>query len=173
MGIDLTDTSDVVAIRVATPADIPALVGRTFTTPWFSVDQDRSDQFEYATYLDSYPHPYEEEDGDGYGAGLVEGFHLLGMIDYLLNHVLTADFRTVPWNYGLDRVRFVTVLRVGDRFRINGTVTEVVDRGPQGHLVVAELTAQVEGREKPAFIATQHALWVTDNSAGPAAATTP
>ncbi|MFI6517472.1 hypothetical protein ACIBF1_18100 [Spirillospora sp. NPDC050679] len=169
VGIDLTDTSGVVTIRVASPDDIPKTVGRSFTTPWFSVDRERSEQFEYATYLDSYAHPYEAEDGDGYGDGLVEGFHLLGMIDYLLNHVLLADFRCVPWNYGLDRVRFVSVVRVGDRFRLTGTVSEVVDRGPQGHLVVADLVAQVQGRDKPAFVATQRALWVTDHGAGPAA----
>jgi acyl dehydratase len=168
MGVDLTETSEVVTIHVDSPAAIPALVGRSFTTPWFSVDPDRSDQFEFATYLDSYPHPYEEQEGDGYGDGLVEGFHLLGMIDYLLNHVFAVDFRCVPWNYGLDRVRFVSVVRLTDRFRITGTIREVAER-PQGHLVVADLTAEVEGRDKPAFVATQRALWVTDDSAGPAA----
>ncbi|MBG0817808.1 hypothetical protein [Planomonospora sp. ID82291] len=168
MGVDLTDTSEVVTVHVATPADLPGIVGRSFTTPWFSVDRDRSEQFEYATYLDGYPHPYEEEEGEGYGDGLVEGFHLLGMIDFLLNHVLRADFRCVPWNYGLDRVRFVSVVRLTDRFRITGTISEVIDRGAQGHLVVADLIAQVEGRDRPAFVATQRALWVTDIASGPA-----
>ncbi|MYS50410.1 hypothetical protein GTW46_10110 [Streptomyces sp. SID6013] len=164
MGIDLTDTKDVETIRVAAPSDLPGIAGRTFTTPWFSIDPERSTQFSYATYLDSYPHPYEEEDDDGYGEDIVEGFYLLGMIDYLLNHVLLADFRCVPWNYGLDRVRFVSVVRLTDRFRLTGTIREVVDRGAQGHLVVADLTAEVEGRDKPGFIATQHALWVTESS---------
>ncbi|MFF0698538.1 hypothetical protein ACFYU4_38640 [Streptomyces tendae] len=170
MGIDLTNTADVQTIHIGKPEDIPALVGRSFTTPWFSVDRERSDQFEYATYLDSYPHPYEGEDGegDGYGEGLIEGFHLLGMIDYLLNHVFVSDFRWVPWNYGLDRVRFVSVVRLTDRFRITGTVSEVVDRGPQGYLVVADLTAQVDGRDRPAFVAVQRALWVTDHNTDPA-----
>ncbi|MFJ7213694.1 hypothetical protein [Amycolatopsis sp. NPDC098790] len=168
MGVDLSDDSEVVALTVDSPADIPGLVGRSFTTPWFSVDPDRSDQFEFATYLDSYPNPYEEDDGDRYGAGLVEGYHLLGMIDYLLNHVITAKFPCVPWNYGLDYVRFVSVVRVTDRFRITGTVKKVVDRGPQGHLMTIDLVARVEGREKPAFLATQHALWVTDDEHGPA-----
>lgn len=169
MAVDDRDTSGVVTISLDSPAEIPGLVGRTFTTPWFSVDQDRSDKFEYATYLDSYPYPYEEQDGDGYGDGLVEGFHVLGMIDYLCNHVLVPSFPMVPWNYGLDRVRFVSVLRVTDRWRINGTVREVVDRGPQGHLVTVDLVGEAEGRDRPVFVATQHALWVTDNAAGPAA----
>ncbi|MEW2571837.1 hypothetical protein [Streptomyces sp. NPDC047070] len=168
MAIDLIDTADVETIQIQTPGDIAGIAGRTFTTPWFSVDRDRSDQFEFATYLDSYPHPYEEEEGDGYGADIIEGFHLLGMIDYLLNHVFESDFPCVPWNYGLDRVRFVSVVRLTDRFRITGTISEVVDRGPQGHLVVADLTAQVEGRDKPAFVAVQRALWVTSHSADPA-----
>jgi acyl dehydratase len=169
MGVDLSDTSEVVTIRIQTPSDIPAVEGRTFTTPWFNVDRERSDLFEFATYLDSYPNPYEQEPGDGYGEGLIEGFHLVGMIDYLLNHVIVPEFRCVPWNYGLDHVRFVSVVRVTDRWRISGRVREVHDRGTQGSLVVIDLTAEVEGRTKPAFVATQRFLWVTDASAGPAA----
>lgn len=162
MGIDLSDTSEVEIVTVDSPSAIPGLVGRRFTTPWFAVDLDRSEQFEFSTYLDSYPHPYEEDDGAGYGAGLVEGYHLLGMVDYLMNHVIVPKFRCIPWNYGLDHVRFVSVVRVADRFRLTGSITEVVDRGPHRHRITVDLRAAVDGRDKPAFVATQHVLWVTD-----------
>ena len=165
MGVDMTDTDGIVTLRVASPAEIAGLVGRTFTTPWFQVDADRSEQFEFATYLDSYPHPYGGGgDEGGYGAGLVEGFHLIAMIDYLLNHVIRPEFSCIPWNYGLDHVRFVSVVRTTDRWRINGVITEVHDRGPQGWLLVADLTAQADGRERPAFVATQRFLWVLDDA---------
>ncbi|MGV9384941.1 hypothetical protein ACWDRB_54680 [Nonomuraea sp. NPDC003707] len=159
MGIDVTDTSEVVILTVPHPRDLPTLVGRTFTTPWFAMDADRSAQFEFATYLDGYPHPYGSEEDDGYGEDLVEGFHLLGMLDYLLNHVLVSQTPCTPWNYGLDHVRFVSVIRLTDRFRITGTLREVVDRAEQGHLVVLDLVGEVQGREKPGFVATQRVLW--------------
>ncbi|MEW9548437.1 hypothetical protein [Nonomuraea sp. NPDC050783] len=159
MGVDMTDTSEVVILTVPRPSDLPKAVGRTFTTPWFTMDADRSEQFEFATYLDSYPHPYGVAGDDGYGEGLVEGYHLLGMLDYLLNHVLVSQVPCTPWNYGLDRVRFVSVVRLTDRFRITGTLREVVDRGEQGYLVVLDLVGEVEGRDKPGFVATQRVLW--------------
>lgn len=159
MGIDTTDLSEVVTIHVTDSSQIPALAGRSFTTPWFTMDADRSDDFERGTYLDSYPHPYGGE--AGYGDDLVEGFHLLGMLDFLCNHGLWADGPWIAWNYGLDHVRFVTVVRHSDRLRIRGTVREVIDRASQGHLVVLDLVGEVQGRERPGFVATLRALWTT------------
>jgi len=159
MTLDTTDQTDVVTLAVAHPSEAPTLLGKTFVTPWFQVDADRSAAFERGTYLDSYLHPYPGE--DGYGDGLVEGFQLLGMLDYLCNTAVWSEGPWLAWNYGLDRVRFVTVIRATDWFRVRGTVTDVVDRGEQGHLIVLDLTGEVRGRERPGFVATLRALWTT------------
>jgi len=160
MGVDLTDIADVKHLHVSGLRSLPELIGSTVVTPWFIVDEDRASMFERGTYLDSYPQPYEEEDGEAYGEGLVEGFHLLGLIDYLLNHVIHCDERVVPWNYGLDRVRFVSPVHLSDRFRLRGTLTGAEIRRGQGVLVALDLECEVEGRDRPGFVATQHALWV-------------
>jgi acyl dehydratase len=167
MAIDTVDLAEVQTLSVAHPSQAPGLVGKTFVSPWFTMDTDHSELFHRATYMDAYLHPYPD---DGYGEGLVEGYHLLGMLDVLLNHVLWSETPLVPWNYGLDRVRFVSVIRCSDRFRLRGTVTEVIDRGSQGWLLVADIVGEVEGRDRPGFIATQRVLWATPDSAasGPA-----
>ncbi|WP_315770752.1 hypothetical protein [Rhodococcoides kroppenstedtii] len=176
MGID-ANSPEATGFDITDLNELPEFVGKEFVTPWFSMDDDRSDKFEYSTYLDSYPNPYEEFEGEGYGEGLVEGFHLLGMIDFLLNHVIVPKARIIPWNYGLDSVRFVSVVRTSDKFRLVGRLTEAVERGGKGYLVTAELTAEVEGREKPAFVATQRALWAPlpdrDSNTTPDAAASP
>lgn len=159
MGIDNTDLTEVTTIRVCHLSEVPGLVGRSFVTPWFTMDADRAADFERGTYLDSYPHPYGGE--AAYGEDLVEGFHLLGMLDFLCNHGLWADGPWIAWNYGLDHARFVTVVRRSDRLRVRGTVREVVDRGEQGQLVVLDLVGEVQGRERPGFMATMRALWTT------------
>jgi len=160
MGINTSDLAEVETLCVGDPAEAPSLLGKTFLTPWFQMDKDRSDSFERGTYLDQHPHGYGGE--AGYGDGLVEGFHLLGMLDFLMNHSLysTAD-DWMAWNYGLDHVRFVTVIRDTDQYRIRGSVKEVVDRGEQGHLLVLDLVGEVKGREKPGFVATLRVLWTT------------
>jgi len=159
MGIDNTDLSEVVTITVHDPDEIPGLAGRSFVTPWFTMDEDRAHDFERGTYLDSYPHPYGGE--AAYGDDLVEGFHLLGMLDFLCNHGLWSDGPWLAWNYGVDHARFVSVVRLSDRLRIRGTVREVIDRGEQGQLVVLDLVGEVQGRDKPGFVATLRALWTT------------
>jgi acyl dehydratase len=156
MGLLPTDEADIktlVAPRASQAAD---LIGGTFATAWFQMDPARADAFHLGTYMDQYAHPYAE---DGYGDGLVEGFHLLGMLDYLLNTVLWADGNAIAWNYGLDRARFVTVIRDTDPFRLTGTVRDVIDRGEQGHLLIVEVTGEVQGRTKPGFVATLRLLW--------------
>src|ERR1700722_6426878 len=128
MAVDTTDLSQVRTLAVAHPGAAPTLAGRSSVSPWFTMDPARPHMFHQASYMDAYAHPYLE---DGYGEDLVEGCHLLSMLDVLLNHCIWCEQPLTAWNYGLDRVRFVSVVRYCDRFRICGTVTEVIDRGSQ------------------------------------------
>ncbi len=157
MGI--ISTEGMSTLTVSDPSEVPGLVDKTFITPWFVVDEDRLTSFEHASYHEEYPHGYGGE--DGYGEGLVEGFHLLSLLDVLCNHAMWGEGPWLAWNYGLDRVRFVSPIRTTDPFRVQGHVREVIDRGEQGHLVVVDLRAEVKDREKPGFIATQRVLWTT------------
>jgi hypothetical protein len=70
----------------------------------------------------------------------------------------------LAWNYGLDRVRFTSVIRRSDQFRLVGSVADVIPRG-QDHLLVIDLTGEVRGREKPGFIVTQRVLWTSQAGA--------
>lgn len=162
MPVDLKDLSEVKKLRIHSLDALQGQVGAEVLTPWFQMDEQRTEEFEHSTYLNEYANPYEETPGDGYGAGLVEGYHLLGMIDYLMNHVIERPEtpRMIPWNYGLDRVRFVSVVRNNDRFRLRGTLAGVESKN-SGVRVTLDIIAEVEGRETPAFVATQHALWAT------------
>lgn len=162
MGVDLDDTADVVPLSVRHPVEAPLLHGKRFVSPWFRMAPSRTALFETATYTDESPHRFGGE--AGYGDDLVEGFHLLAMLDHLLNHVLWSDGPWLGWNYGLDHVRFVSVVRCSDRFRVRGTVADVIDRGDQGHLLVLDCVGEVEGRERPGFVATQRVLWTTHDA---------
>ncbi|MFG2731592.1 hypothetical protein [Streptomyces canus] len=160
MGIIGHDPDEIVTLAVQHPSQALELAGRSFVTPWFTMDAARSESFEFASYMDGYAHPYGG--GEGYGDDLVEGFHLLSMTDFLLNQALWSEGPWIAWNYGLDRVRFVSVVRRSDPLRLRGTVREVVDRGAQGHLLVIDLIGEVKDRERPGFTATLRALWTTN-----------
>lgn len=156
MGIEISDLSEVVTLSVDHPSKARELLGRSFVTPWFTMDKARSEAFEFGTYMDCFAHPYTGD--DAYGENLTEGFHLLGLLDALCNQALWSDGPWVAWNYGLDKVRFVSVVRWTDPLRIRGTVRDVVER-EAGHLLVVDAVGEVRDREKPGFTVTFRVLW--------------
>ena len=56
-------------------------------------------------------------------------------------------------NYGFDRLRFLTPVKVGSRVRLKGRVVEVVEKKPRHFLFKLDMTMEVEGEKKPALVA--------------------
>jgi acyl dehydratase len=62
-------------------------------------------------------------------------------------------------NYGLDRVRFITPVRVGSRLRARFTLTGIAD--VEGGVQVSwTATVEIEGSEKPACVAQMLVRWL-------------
>ncbi len=132
------------------------LVGREFVGAWTTINEAQIDAFESATMMDSHPHAVNP---DLYPDGLVEGFHLLSLLDFLVNGVsFIDDARWSGWNYGLDRVRFVSSVTTQDAVRVRGTVASITPRA-SGELVLYHCQIEVEGRTKPAMTAEWRVLW--------------
>lgn len=138
--------------------NVSALAGTEFTGDWFAVDADRLPLFDHATYTDENINQVEES---GYPENLVEGFHLLSLLDHLVNRAVHVSGPGVfGWNYGFDKVRFTSPVTAGEPIRVRGRVTEVAARGA-GYLVRFDVRIEVEGRDKPAMIADWRVLWET------------
>lgn len=138
-------------------AEVPQLRGRTFVGDWFAVDRDRLPAFEHAVYLDEDGDTFAE---DPYPDGLVEGFHLLSLLERLMR----GTFGPVPgavegWNYGMDRVRFVSPVLAGERMRLRVTVVGTEPKG-EGYVLLLQCVVEVEGRERPGFTADWRVLWL-------------
>ena len=56
-------------------------------------------------------------------------------------------------NYGLDSVRFIQPVKVNSRVRLKVELTEVTEKKPGQWLLKATATLEIEGQEKPAFVA--------------------
>ena len=149
-------------------AGLPSLVGRSFVGDWFIVDARSLPLFDQAIYTDRNPYPL---DARGYPEGLVEGFHLLALLDHLVNPLLrVSDGPCVAWNYGLDRVRFVSPVRAGQKIRVKGTVGAVRPKD-SGFLILSRCAVEVEGRERPGMVADWWVYWLAPVT--PAAGTAP
>lgn len=133
---------------------IETIQGARFEGDWFVIDQEHVEGFEEATYMTANPNPLEE----GYPEGLVEGFHLLSMMDHLVNPLFkVADDNVMAWNYGLNRVRFVAPVVAGAKIRATGVVAKVERRG-EGYLVETDAQIELENG-KPAMVGEFLALW--------------
>ena len=138
-------------------ARLPSLVGRSFVGDWFIVDARSLPLFDQAIYTDRNPYPL---DARGYPEGLVEGFHLLALLDHLVNPLLrVSDGPCIAWNYGLDRVRFVSPVRAGQKIRVKGTVGAVRPKD-SGFLILSRCAVEVEGRERPGMVADWWTYWL-------------
>jgi acyl dehydratase len=137
--------------------ELPSLLGRSFAGDWFVVDEAKIAEFDSASYLTESPHPLAI---GLYPERMIEGFHLLSLLDRLMNAILYLEGdEAFGWNYGFDRVRFVSPIRAGERIRLTGAIAEVRPKG-DGYLVRQDCVVEVEGREKPGFVAEWWVNWL-------------
>jgi acyl dehydratase len=128
----------------------PARVGEVITGEPFIVSQVDVDRFESGTWVDrAYPGGAVPE----FPESLVEGFHLLSLVDPVLQFAL-GDSRGQMWglNYGLDNVRFVSQVHIGDRVLPRFETLEIQPKDG-GFKVLRRCTFTVEGAERPAMVA--------------------
>ena len=144
--------------EIAVPFErMSELVDRAFAGEWWTIDPGKVERFEEGTYLHELAFPWAEAT---FPDGIVEGFHLLSLLDYMLNPILRLrGGDSFGWNYGLDRVRFVSPITVQDRIRVTGRVAEVRPKDG-GFLIRQDCAIEVEGREKPGVVAEWWVFWL-------------
>ena len=103
--------------------DLQALVGQEIgVSDWLTIEQSRIDEFARATGDEQWIHvdPVRAAQGP-FGATIAHGFLTLSLIPACLQTAFHCDDVRMGLNYGLDRVRFVTPVKVGSRLRFGGT----------------------------------------------------
>lgn len=134
--------------------DLPSLVGTEIgPSEWREVTQQQIDTFADATDDHQWIHVDPERAKDGpFGAPIAHGFLTLALLIPLQTEVFDVEGVTTKVNYGLDKVRFVSPVKVGSRIRLVGTVAEVAEVGG-GYQLVIDATIEIEGGAKPAVVA--------------------
>jgi acyl dehydratase len=132
-------------------------------TDWIDMPQDRVNKFAACTDDHQFIHVDVERAKRESPAGttIAHGFLSLSL---MAGHK-PADFPTITdlglvLNYGLDRVRFLTPVKVGKRVRIQSKITAIVEKSPGRWLCTQEKTMEIEGESKPAYIAEVLSLFV-------------
>lgn len=120
---------------------------------WIAITQDRIDMFADATGDRQWIHVDPERAADGpFGTTVAHGYLTLSMLPFLGAQVFAFAGDVARVNYGLNKVRFVSPVRVGSKVRSRVEMLEVVDI-EKGQQVTMQHTIEIKGDDKPACVA--------------------
>ena len=134
--------------------DVAGLAGTDLGyTDWVEITQQQVNTFADATGDHQWIHvdPARAKDGP-FGAPIAHGFLTLSLAVTFWTELLEVEGVTTKVNYGLDKVRFISPVKVGARVRMNAVVAEVTEIGG-GYQLTVDQTIEIEGGSKPAVVA--------------------
>ena len=142
-------------MRVFTTFDeLDAAAGEELgTSEWLDVDQDRVDAFADATGDHQWIHVDVERAEKGpFGGTIAHGYLTLSLIPLFSSQIFALETPGARLNYGVNKVRFPSPLRVGTRVRATATLAEVTDV-PAGKQMLVRWAVEIENGDKPACVA--------------------
>lgn len=140
-----------------TPQEFAAKAGETLgTSEWLTVDQDMIDKFAEATGDKQFIHVNPAMAAmTPFGGTIAHGFLTLSLIPVLseMTQIEKPEGLKMALNYGGNRVRFLTPVRAGKRVRAHFKLLEMTEKSPGRWQQVMEITLEIEGEDKPAYVA--------------------
>lgn len=125
-------------------------------TDWLTIDQDRINKFADATGDHQYIHVDPKRAAETpFGTTIAHGFLTLSLMSMLSsqNGGIKLDNAVMGINYGLDKVRFISPVKVGSNIRARFELVSADEKKPNHYLLKHNVTIDIEGEEKPALIA--------------------
>lgn len=125
-------------------------------TDWLEIDQQRVDQFADVTKDHQFIHiDPERAKQTQFGGTIAHGFLTLSLLPYFGEQgaAISLEDVAVRINYGLNKVRFLSPVRVGSKIRARYKFLGYEQKRPGQILMRHEVTIEIQGTEKPAMIA--------------------
>lgn len=122
-------------------------------TEWMEITQDRVNLFADATDDHQWIHVDPEKAAGGpFGGTIAHGLLTLSLLPHFTHQLYRVDNIAMAINYGYNKVRFITPVRVGSKVRARAAIADVaqLDGAVQATMTV---TVEIEGSDKPAAVA--------------------
>src|SRR3954471_7731259 len=142
---------------VNTVEQLKALVGQELGVgDWLEITQERVNEFADVTGDHQWIHvDVERAKASPLGGPIAHGFLTLSLIPLLGQRRegvrISLPYKQV-FNYGLNRVRFITPVKVGARVRMRTTLQGVDEISPGVVQVTSLQTIEIEGGDRPAMV---------------------
>ncbi len=148
-------------MAVVKVSDIKALKGQEVgVSEWITVTQEKIDVFADCTEDHQFIHvdPERAAKETPFGGTIAHGFLSLALLSkFAYDVAISIDGAVMGINYGFDKVRFVQPVRAGKRIRGRFVLNDVIERKSGQWMLSYGIIAEIDGVEKPAFIAE----WLT------------
>ena len=123
------------------------------TSDWLEIDQERVNAFAEATGDHQWIHVDVDRAKDGpFGGTIAHGYLTLSLIPQFTVQIFSLETPGAKLNYGVNKVRFPSPVKVGSRVRATASITDLSDI-PAGRQMVTKYVLEVEGEDKPACVA--------------------
>jgi len=122
-------------------------------TEWLEITQDRVNLFAEATDDHQWIHVDPERAAGGpFGGTIAHGLLTLSLLPHFMHQLYRVDNVALAVNYGYNKVRFITQVKVGANVRAGAVISKVdeLDGAVQATMTV---TVEIEGSDKPAAVA--------------------
>jgi acyl dehydratase len=129
-------------------------------TEWLEISQDRVNLFADATDDHQWIHVDPDKAASGpFGGTIAHGLLTLSLLPHFSHQLYTVENIAMAINYGYNKVRFITPVRVGSKVRARAEIAKVdqLDGAVQATVTV---TVEIEGSDKPAAVAESIARFI-------------
>ena len=128
---------------------------------WMEITQDRIDGFADVTDDHQFIHvDPEAAKATPFGSTIAHGFLTLSLLTHLAASISQDGARyagvVMGVNYGFDKVRFVSPVKVGSNIRVRSFLANIELKGDSVQ-VTRTMTIEIEGEDRPALVAE----WLT------------
>ena len=151
-------------MKVINPSEIDSVIGTEVgVSDWVLIDQDRINKFADATMDHQFIHVDPEQATPVFGSTIAHGFLSLSLVAGIPSDQeigLVLEGTKMGLNYGLDKVRFLSPVPVDSEVRIRMKCIDISEKNPGQYLAKTEVTMEIKGVEKPAFVAETLSMFV-------------
>ena len=152
-------------LKIIKPSEIDSVLGTEVgVSDWVTIDQDRIDKFADATMDHQFIHVDPEQATPVFGSTIAHGFLSLSLvagIPFEQEIGMVLEGTKMGLNYGLDKVRFLSPVPVNSEVRLKIKCNDITEKNPGQFLLKNEVTMEIKGVEKPAYIAETLSMFVT------------
>ncbi len=130
---------------------------------WIEIDQKRINDFADCTEDHQWIHVDKEAAASGpFGTTIAHGYLTVSLLPHFSAGIsLVPEGTMMAINYGMNKLRFVNPVKVGSKVRDKVVLTGIDEKSGGKILVTTTHTVEIEGEEKPAFVAETLAMFFT------------